>query len=123
MLIRPEQMQALSAPSRGAFEEKVVAHLNRCFPDECAKLGEQNVRATIRLGLERARSYGITTSREVCLYIDVMMVYGRDFDRNPKLSWASEILNETLWRDSCAKVDALFRTAKEKYPEWSNAAP
>src|SRR5262245_30209914 len=109
MVIRSEQMEALSANSYGAFEAKVEAHLNRCFPDECASMGEENVRATIRYGLERARSYGITANREVCLYIDVMMVFGRDFDR--ELSWASEILNGPQWTDSCARVDALVQKA------------
>jgi hypothetical protein len=115
MVIRPEQMEALSASSYGAFEAKVAAHLNLCFPTECASLGQEQVRGTIRHGLERARGYGITSSREVCLYIDVMIVFGPEFDKNPELSWAAEILQGTQWRDSCAKVEALFRKAKEEF--------
>jgi hypothetical protein len=117
MLIRPEQMQALSNARTGAFESDVLSHLQRCFPAECAALGEPGVRDTIRYGLERSRGYGLTAAREVCTYVDLMMAFGRDFDRDPKLPWAADILNRKRWKDTATMVDQLYRTAQQHYRE------
>src|ERR1035438_10813732 len=102
MLIRSEQMTALSNALTNTFESDMVSHLNRCFPPQCAVLGEEEVRNTIRYGLQRSRGYGITSSREVCRYVDLMMVFGRDFDRDPKLPWAAAILNGKRWQNPTA---------------------
>lgn len=115
MLIRDDQMTAFSSASVDTFVADMIAHLNRCFPAECAALGPQEVRDTVRSGIERSRGYGITASREVCTYVDLMIVFGPDFDVDPKLPWAASILNDKRWKDSAPKVDRLYRTAKEHY--------
>jgi hypothetical protein len=117
MLIRGAQMQTLSDGRAASFGREMVGHLQRCFPAECEAMGDDGVRETIRIGIEKARSYGITAAREVCLYIDVMMVFGCDFDRDPKLPWAASILSGRRWKDPAAKVDRLFRTAQEHYSQ------
>jgi len=117
MVIRRKQMEAFSANSTNAFESDMVSHLNRCFPAECAVLGEQGVRDRIRDGIERARPYGITASREVCAYIDLMMVFGPDFDRDPELPWAASILNGTGKKDAAGKVDRLYEAAQQHYKQ------
>lgn len=117
MLIRPEQMQALLDARTGTFESDMLSHLQRCFPAECAALGEAGVRDTIRYGLERSRAYGLTAAREVCTYVDLMMALGRDFDQDPKLPWAADILNRGRWKDTATMVDQLYRTAQQHYRE------
>src|SRR5580693_7918942 len=120
MMIRTEQMATLSTAATDAFELDVLAHLKRCFPAECAQAGDASMREAIRYGWERARRYGITSSREVCTFIDVMMVFGRDFDIDPGRPWASAILNGVELEDTTAKVDELFQTAKKYYRQGSS---
>ncbi len=48
MLIRDDQMTAFSSASVDTFVADMIAHLNRCFPAECAALGQQEVRDTVR---------------------------------------------------------------------------
>lgn len=117
MLIRASQMNELSEDRAGKFETEMAAHLKRCFPAECARLGEEGLKGFVRYGVERARSYGITASREVCMYIDVMAVFGRNFDRDPQLGWAAAILNDRRWKDAATKTDQLFRAATEHYDQ------
>lgn len=117
MLIRSEQMTALSNAATDSFESDVLSHLKRCFPAECTALGEETVRNTIRYGIERSRTYGITAAREVCMYVDLMIVFGRDFDCDPRLPWAASILNSKRWKDPAAKLDQLYRTAKQHYDQ------
>ena len=39
LTIRREQVAALRVPAIKAFEDRVAAHLEKCFPKECQALG------------------------------------------------------------------------------------
>ncbi len=93
------------------FEDRMVVHLNKFFPEQCEALGEPGTREEIRNGIDRAARYGIETERDVCKYIDLMFAFGRDFDTNPELPWAARILNDTKYESPTAKVEDLHQTA------------
>ena len=80
MIIRQALMTFLSQVSRSKFEDSVAEHLKRCFPAECETLGTHGVQQTISYGVERAASHGIVLERDVCKYIDLMFVFGRNYD-------------------------------------------
>ncbi|HXL09293.1 MAG TPA: hypothetical protein VN966_03660 [Candidatus Bathyarchaeia archaeon] len=106
--IRKEQLDALSQASLKSFEERVVTHLRKFFAPQCIALGDIKVRETIHLGIERAKSYGITTERDVCKYTDLMVAFGSDFDRDPSLAWAQAILSDPELENPAEKIDALY---------------
>ncbi len=113
MIVRQEQLNTLSESATSDFENRVVAHLSKCFPAESEVLQEQGVREIIQYGMERAASYDVSAERDVCKYIDVMMVFGRDFDKDEDLPWASRILNDKVLNNPTARIDRLFTVAKE----------
>src|SRR3954469_13166811 len=100
MIIRQEQMARLSRVHRRKFEDCVAEHLNRCFPDKCAVLGEARLRHVIRYGIERAASHGINLERDVCKFIDLMFAFGYGFDKSPDLPWVSPILEDDSFKNS-----------------------
>ncbi|MEO8131733.1 MAG: hypothetical protein ABJF23_11740 [Bryobacteraceae bacterium] len=112
MVIRSEQMNAFAKASATDFQGRMVIHLKKCFPPECNTLGEAGVREMIRYGTGRAAVHEAVAERDVCKFIDLMMVYGRDFDA--ELPWASQILNDRVVRSASARMDLLFQAAKEK---------
>src|ERR1700730_18124956 len=107
-------MGVLSEATLKSFEDRMVVHLNKCFPRQCKAWGEGGVRVSIRYGVERAASHDITSKREVCKYIDLMVVFGRDFDRYPGLPWASSILVDRTMPGSTVKLERLYETAKQQ---------
>jgi hypothetical protein len=111
LTIRPEQLKIFSQAEVQEFEDWVLAHLRRFFPRQCDATGEWSLRSTIQYGIQRAAVYGITDRRDVCKYIDLMVVFGRDFDTDQRLSWAGEILKKP--RPPRTKMTALFETSKE----------
>jgi hypothetical protein len=111
--IREEQMAVFSKVAAQKFEDRMVAHLKRCFPSELESLGEPKARELIQHGVKRAASYGIRGQRDVCKYIDLMIALGSDFDSDPNLIWASEILNDPELRDPTTKVTQLQGAAIE----------
>ncbi len=114
MQIRKEQMETLSDCMLRKFEDSMVAHVEKFFPEQYSALGEAGVREMVRYGIERAETYGIVSERDVCKYVDVMFMYGRDFDTDPKLSWAAGILNDKRPQEPSERVDRLCREVMER---------
>jgi hypothetical protein len=108
--IRREQAQAFREEALRDFEDRVLAHAGRCFPDRTASLGEDAVRHLIRRGVERAACYGIVAERDVCMYVDLMLVFGADFDREN--AWARDIL-ATRGKDPSTTLRALYARGVE----------
>jgi len=94
------------------FEDSMVEHVNHQFPEVCGEMEEPQVRETIRYGMERAGSYGITIEQEVSKYINLMFLFGRDFDVDTSFPWASGILrSETSPGPAPRKIDRLYEEA------------
>jgi len=108
--IRPAQLAALSRAEVQKFEQWVRVHLQRFFPRQCAAAGETGVQELVQYGIQRAAIHGITAKRDVCKYIDLMIVFGRDFDKDKKSRWAGQILGNR--RHPGARMRALLQAAK-----------
>lgn len=111
LTIRDEQFKAFSQAGVKKFEEWMLAHLRRFFPKECLVLGDAPVLETIRKGIDRAAAYEMTSKSDVCKYIDLMVVFGPDFDTDKRFPWAGEVLAER--RSSSAKMQALHAAARK----------
>jgi hypothetical protein len=110
LTIRKEQFDAISATRRSDFEDRVARHLLLFFPDKLALLRPDELRAFIRHGSTRASIHGLNTERDICKYLDIMCVFGRDFDTDKRLTWAAEILRRPF-RTSRLKMNRLMETA------------
>lgn len=111
LTIRWEQMAAFRASAIKHFEDRVVVHLYKCFPNQCRSFGEKDLREIIQHGIGRAAKYGIIAERDVCKYIDFMVVFGRDFDRDANLPWASSVLNDPALNDPTSKIKRLYKAS------------
>jgi len=112
LTIRKEQLRALDRDKRDRFIDTALEHLRKFFPERCNALGENQLRRWIEYGIERAGSYRIVSERGVCKYMDVMIVFGKDFDRDKELPWASKILNNH-YSQTEEKSDLLLEAAKQ----------
>jgi hypothetical protein len=92
LTIRREQMRILAAPSFERFVRRGLTLVETHFGDQFASLGEAAVRDAVLYAVERAERHGLTTDQDVLSYLTLMFVFGRDFDRDPRLAWASEAL-------------------------------
>src|ERR1700722_16378641 len=110
MVIRKQQIETFSNVLLASFKQRMEAHLDRCFPNECRELGVDGVRRMIRYGIERAGKYGIALERDVCKYIDLMFAFGPNFDS--ELPWPSAILNDGAITDPTTRTERLFEAAR-----------
>ena len=110
LTIRQRQMAVFSQVEVQKFEAWVVAHLKRFFPRQCAAAGELRLRDTVHYGVQRAAAHGITAKCDVCRYIDLMIIFGRDFDTDKRTRWAAQILGHR--RPPRVRMHALLHAAK-----------
>jgi hypothetical protein len=111
LIIREEQLAVLNRVQTNKFEDAMLAHLKKFFPKK-AKAGEPKLKEAIQHGIKQAGAHGIVSERDVCKYIDLMMVFGKDFDADEKLPWAAEILEKE--QDPEEKMAALMERADKQ---------
>ena len=83
--IRPEQMAAFEQAALKRFEDEMLAHIKTYFPNHWRIIGEAQLRKVIQYSVSQAEQYGLTTQREVCLYLNLMLLLGSDFDTDIQL--------------------------------------
>lgn len=111
LAMRQSQMEAFGNAALGKFEDDMVLHLRQFAPRHCEVIGEPAVRRAIRLGTERARKYGLTNRGPVRFYIELMFMYGCDFDTDIQCAWAARVLNNRSFAHQMAKADELYKEA------------
>lgn len=110
--IRTEQIEALRTPALDDFVDEMMLHVHEFFPKESMELGVQAVRERVEDGIKRAEAHGVRSPRGVCKYINLMMVFGPDFDTHPDTApWARPILDDPEVPDGTARMDLLSEKA------------
>jgi len=89
LLIRESQIQVLSSSRRESFTVRCESHLRANFAS-CAAMSPRELRTMVEQGTARARSYGIEAERDVCKFLNLIAVLGRDFDL--RFQWARKTL-------------------------------
>jgi hypothetical protein len=92
LIVRAEQMALLAAESEARTEDRAVAHLQNCIPDSCAMLSDTELRHIIRWGRRRSRHYEIEREFDFFRYLNLMFMFGLQFDTNLKYPWAMQTL-------------------------------
>jgi hypothetical protein len=92
LTIRANQMTILAASCEAQLEDRARAHLKSCIPDSCALLGDNELRDIIRRGRRRSRSYGIEREYDFFRYLNLMFMFGLQFDNDERYPWAKRSL-------------------------------
>lgn len=111
LIIRDEQLAALSEHSRRGFEDRAYEHLCKCWVRQCERFGEQAVRSFISYAIDKAGSYGVTTEKGVIRFLDTMFALGDQFDNDPELPWFLEILKDPEMPQNI-KMDRIWSETK-----------
>jgi hypothetical protein len=119
--LRNESDDTLTADYIPTYSRELIARLERVFPAKCRYVGNDRVSALIPAGIEAAARYGITGQRGITLFIALMFVLGRGFDRDPLLPWASEILNDATITEQNKRVTKLYGEGLDCLSRWWRA--
>jgi hypothetical protein len=92
LVIRNEQMAALSRARKAQFKARLAAELPAAHPVELASLDAAGVRALVDAGVERAERYAIDTEEGIRRYVAMTVVHGAAFEERPDYAWARTVL-------------------------------
>jgi hypothetical protein len=98
-------MRALAQAQLSRFAVRMLVHIQQFFPGAFASLGQEKSLLLVRHGVERGKHYGITSERDVCKLIDLMLNLGADMDR--KFPWVAATLGDTAM-PAGKRVDAVY---------------
>lgn len=106
--IKSDQLEQLGQPTYDSFKSKLVIHVHKHFPKECKTMTEAGTLETVQYGLQKARAYGFTKERSVTKFINLMFVFGRDFDSSEEHLWSSETLHLNEGELPERRIDTLY---------------
>jgi hypothetical protein len=106
LTIRAEQMSVLIAAGEVQTETRAMCHLKNCIAESCALIGEADLLKIIRWGRRRSRGYGIEREYDFFRYLNLMFMFGVEFDTSPQYPWAARIL--TGKGRASARMDLLM---------------
>lgn len=88
LVIKKDQLIEMRKASLIRFEDQMVVHLQKCFPESCAVMTGPEIRAEVQLGIQKAINYRFVQEIEICKFVNLMFLFGRDFDMQEG-PWAS----------------------------------
>lgn len=91
LVLRRPQIKAISYLARERFVQRMEAHVRQYFPEDTGALEPDALRAVVEQGIERAEKHGFTADRDITRYLNLMFTFGREFDRDPSLGWATRL--------------------------------
>jgi len=116
LIIRQEQMEKFSQVMIKRFEDLLFEHLKDFSPEKIRALGEAAVRKIIHYGIDRARGYDYFSELHICKYIELMFLLGQDFDKNPDIQWAGQILRDRTL-SSAEKINLIHQKVQKDLEE------
>lgn len=94
------------------MRQNLGQHLREHLSDECRALGAA-FEQVVERGIDRARSYGLRSERDLAKFLNLVLVFGTDFDRE---SWAARILDR-VDRGPTLRINQLYSDALARLSE------
>ena len=108
LTIRAHQLESFREIARQSFENETIAHLHDFARRQCEVMGDDDLRAVVRDGMRRAAEHGFDERGPVRFYIELMFMFGSDFDTDPLLPWARPLLTDLSDPWQIPRAERLF---------------
>jgi hypothetical protein len=106
LTVRSAQMEILARGVGAGTEERALRHLRQCLPEVCQRSSDADLLDIIRWGRRRSQRHGIESELDFFRYLNLMFMFGFEFDTDPRYPWAEDTLRVS--RPSRRKMDLLM---------------
>jgi hypothetical protein len=117
LIIRDEQIAAMTQPARERYREVVRQRLLRAHPDECTLMTHEELGAMISAAQLKGAAYGLKTDEQLYQLIESTLLLGDDFDESDAYPWAADLLGDEL-RDPTIKAAKLREKTEQVIAEY-----
>ena len=116
LVIRDEQMKAMQEYMLTKFAGRMFLHLRESFPEEISGISDEELRALIQMGIEKARSYNILEDEDVQGFLEFMITNGPNFHEDEAHPEIQQILSSTEMdgEEKIDEIDYYYERLEEK---------
>jgi hypothetical protein len=114
LTIREEQMSVFVAERREAFVTQMMQHMREHFPDRTGAHQDDALSDQIRGAIERAKSYGLQSEKDLCRFLNLCGAYGWDFDSQPANEWMQQMLRDDAVSDPGERLRLVMHECKRR---------
>lgn len=84
--IKESHLAALEPVAEASFLTRLVDYVRREFPAVVEELPAGTLSGRVRIGVERARSFGIEEYQNIALFVALMFEFAPNFDQHPHIN-------------------------------------
>jgi hypothetical protein len=108
LVIRKAQERALG---RALFDNWILVHVGRYFPEHCAALRSAGVSAVVTEAVAAARQLGFEGDSEVTRFVDLTFMFGPGFHHGERWPWARRALDDKTLSEPRQRMERLYGDA------------
>jgi hypothetical protein len=90
--LRKDQKDTMASRCQNGFEQRLVRHLRKAFPDETQEMSDPLLLERTRPSVKKAEEYGVEMEYDVVRFVDLTFLLGADFGPSPDGPWAQDVL-------------------------------
>jgi len=105
--IRNSQLIVLREECERRYVRDAALFLRTNYPDQTESLSSDELEQFVRDGIRRATGYEIHGAVEIRQFLELMVIYGREFDACDETAWARKILTRAFL-DGSEKIVELI---------------
>ena len=117
LIISKDQMKAFDDAALLRFENEMMVHSHRFTPQLSKVLGKEQLRGALRQAIHRATTHGFTNRGPIRLYVELMFLFGSDFDTDPQYLRIAEALPSSA--DQMERAEVIYKIVLEYQEEVS----
>ena len=117
LIIRNKQIELFKEHALRRFIEENVEHIQVFAQKPADALGETVLRQIVEKGIDRANFYGLSQRGPVQFYVEMMFLFGSDFDTDPQYPWINKILRDPEIEDQLNRADTLYEKMMNYYEQ------
>jgi hypothetical protein len=111
LTISSRQEKQLNKEAYISFQHRMVNHISEFFPEHYNELGEEKLYPLIEHCVENCEQYQIVSERDVCLYIDMSLALGLDFEKSEEHAWATDLLTDADTPNATERINSTYDKA------------
>ena len=115
-VLRRPHLEAVESAPDAEFVHRLTDHVRRMFPEQASALPPDEVFRRVAAAREKARDYGLTTERNIALFVDLGFGLGPDFEARAEFDWVVRILTDP-GHSEYAKIYLIYRDLPDRVPD------
>lgn len=109
LILRNEQIEATRSPARQKFYADLVLYIKNNFPKETEEKSEKDLLKLVEDTVNKAQTYDIKAERDLYTFVNIVMVYGFDFDDRKETIWTVAYLTDKKITSPSIRINRLYQ--------------